>query len=113
MSESIGERRLLAANALFEPLGPVEGDSGLRIAYRSWAAEDGPEFGVWEAGPGFDTDVEHDEVFVVLSGTGRVEFEDGSTIDLQPGVVVRLAKGDRTSWTITERLRKLYFFTSV
>jgi uncharacterized cupin superfamily protein len=67
-----------------------------------------PEVGLWEAGPGTDTDVEADEVFLVLSGAGAVRFEDGSAIDLRPGVLVRLRAGDRTTWVVTERLRKLY-----
>jgi hypothetical protein len=41
-------------------------------------------------------------------GAGTVAFEDDSAIDLRPGVLVRLRTGDRTTWTITERLRKLY-----
>jgi uncharacterized cupin superfamily protein len=71
------------------------------------------EFGLWEHTVGTSTDVEADEVFVVLSGRGTVEIEafDDSpaiTLDLQPGSVVRLAEGMRTTWTITETLRKLY-----
>jgi len=64
--------------------------------------------GLWDAGPGTDSDVEVDEVFLVLSGAGRVTFADGTALDLRPGVLVRLRAGDRTTWQITERLRKLY-----
>ena len=64
--------------------------------------------GLWDAGPGTDGDVEVDELFLVLSGSGKVEFEDGSAIHLEPGTLVRLHAGDRTTWHITERLRKLY-----
>ncbi len=64
--------------------------------------------GLWEAGPGTDTDVEADEVFLVLSGAGTVTFEDGSAITLRPGALVRLRAGDRTTWEVTQRLRKLY-----
>lgn len=66
------------------------------------------EVGLWEAGPGDDTDVEVDEVFLVLQGSGSLTFEDGSHIVLAPGVLVRLNAGDRTVWRITDRLRKLY-----
>ena len=52
--------------------------------------------------------VEADEVFLVLSGRGRVTFADGSFVELRPGVLVRLHAGDRTQWSISERLRKLY-----
>ncbi|WP_345632130.1 cupin domain-containing protein [Streptomyces thinghirensis] len=64
--------------------------------------------GLWEAGPGKDTDTEVDEVFVVLAGAGTVTFVDESTLRLCPGVAVRLYAGDRTRWNVTHRLRKLY-----
>ena len=69
----------------------------------------GVEVGVWEMTPGVMTDVEADEVFVVLSGSATVEFGDGSpTISIGPGDVVRLAAGTETVWTVTETLRKIY-----
>ena len=55
--------------------------------------------------------MEEDEIFVVLAGAGSLTFQDGSSLELRPGAVVRLVKGDRTSWTITQRLRKLYVAT--
>jgi uncharacterized cupin superfamily protein len=69
----------------------------------------GLEFGVWEMRPGTETDVEADEVFVVLSGRGTIDFpRTGRRIDLAPGDVVRLSAGDETVWTVTETLRKVY-----
>lgn len=68
----------------------------------------GVEVGVWQLTPGEVTDVEVDEVFVVLSGAGSVTFEDGSRLELGPGAVVRLEAGDRTTWRVTEPLRKVY-----
>jgi len=56
--------------------------------------------GIWEHSVGVSTDVEADEVFVVLAGRGRVRFEDGSVVDLAPGVVGLLRAGDRTTWEI-------------
>jgi uncharacterized cupin superfamily protein len=70
---------------------------------------DGKEYGVWEMTAGAMSDVETDEVFVVIAGRGTVEFVDeGSTLSLYPGFVARLAAGSRTVWTITETLRKIY-----
>ncbi|MGO1320920.1 MAG: cupin domain-containing protein [Galactobacter sp.] len=71
------------------------------------------EFGLWEHSVGTSTDVEADEVFVVLTGRGTVEIEafgdfPAATLELRPGSVVRLAEGMRTTWNITETLRKLY-----
>jgi uncharacterized cupin superfamily protein len=69
----------------------------------------GLEVGVWEMTPGVMRDVESEEVFVVLSGSARIEFEDGTTpFAVGPGDVVRLADGARTVWTVTETLRKVY-----
>jgi uncharacterized protein len=66
------------------------------------------EIGLWGMEPGVDHDTEVDEVFVVLAGRGTVEFEDGEVLTLAPGVAVRLRAGERTTWTVTEALRKVY-----
>lgn len=68
------------------------------------------EIGIWEMTPGAARDTEVDELFVVLSGRARIAFEDPSLADLElgPGSVVRLAQGMRTTWTVTQTLRKVY-----
>lgn len=71
-------------------------------------SDGGVEVGVWEISSGVVTDIEMDEVFVVLSGRGRVEFADGSGILMSAGTVVLLEAGDRTTWFIYETLRKVY-----
>lgn len=69
----------------------------------------GAEIGVWEMSPGAMSDVEADEVFVVLSGAATVEFADGTpALELRAGDVVHLAAGTQTVWTVTETLRKVY-----
>jgi uncharacterized cupin superfamily protein len=68
--------------------------------------------GVWEITEGTVTDTEVDEVFLVLAGSGQIAFDDGSTVTLQPGAMVRLRAGDRTTWTITETVRKVYVISS-
>jgi uncharacterized cupin superfamily protein len=73
----------------------------------------GLEVGVWEMTPGVMTDVEADEVFVVVSGSATVEFGDGSqSLRIGPGDVVRLAAGSETVWTVSETLRKVYLTES-
>ncbi|MFE5407428.1 cupin domain-containing protein [Microbacterium sp. NPDC056569] len=71
----------------------------------------GVEIGVWEHTPGTSTDVETDEVFVVLSGSATVSFGDPALepIELRAGSVARLTAGMRTVWTVRETLRKVYF----
>jgi uncharacterized cupin superfamily protein len=105
--EEISASRLLSADVHQERLVSDGVSEHLATASRT-LLEAEVEVGLWEAGPGTDTDLEVNEVFLVLSGAGTVTFDDGSTIDLRPGVLVRLRAGDRTRWEITERLRKLY-----
>ncbi len=92
---------------------PVPADQTVRGAPTTAVTElgefNGLEVGVWEMSPGVMTDVEADEVFVVLSGAATVEFaDDTATLTLGPGDVVRLAAGAQTVWTVTETLRKVY-----
>jgi len=95
------------------PLAPVEPSTVVsgdpRTGSRALAAVAGAEVGVWEMTPGTATDVEVDEVFVVLSGSASVEFDDGTVLELGPSSTVRLRAGDRTTWTVHETLRKVYF----
>lgn len=73
----------------------------------------GVEVGLWEITPSLSTDVEADEVFVVLEGDATVSFEDGSpTLELRPGSVARLAAGARSTWNVREKLRKLYIVSA-
>ena len=66
--------------------------------------------GVWEMSPGAMSDVEVDEVFVVLSGEATVDFVEPErpSIELHAGSVARLEAGVRTVWTVRETLRKVY-----
>jgi uncharacterized cupin superfamily protein len=77
-----------------------------------WTSVDGRrESGVWEITVGVSTDVEAEEVFVVVSGRARVEVEGGPVLELSPGVVGAFAAGDRTVWRVSETLRKVYTVT--
>lgn len=75
------------------------------------------ERGVWQITPGVVTDVEADELFVVVSGRATVEVLDpdsGSVLDvleLVPGSVGVFAPGTHTRWTVHETLRKVYQIT--
>jgi uncharacterized cupin superfamily protein len=66
--------------------------------------------GVWEMTAGAMTDVEVDEVFVVVSGSATVEFVTPAlpSIELAPGAIVSFEAGMRTVWTVRETLRKVY-----
>ena len=69
---------------------------------------DGIEVGVWEHSTGISIDTEASEVFVVISGRGRVTCEQGGVIELAPGVIGFLQEGARTRWEIGEPLRKVW-----
>ena len=60
--------------------------------------------GVWVV-----TDAESDEMFVVVAGRASIELLDrGDVINVVAGDVGVLTKGERTRWTIHERLREVY-----
>jgi uncharacterized cupin superfamily protein len=64
--------------------------------------------GIWQHGVGVSTDIEADEVFVVLSGRATIEVEGGPTLEVGPGDVGLYPAGTRTRWTVHETLRKVY-----
>lgn len=95
------------------PHEPVAAAQSVTGNPRTGAAEltvfQGVEVGVWEMTPGVATDVEVDEIFIVLSGSATIEFSDATpALHVGPGDVVRLAAGTETVWTVTEALRKVY-----
>ena len=89
-----------------DPAKVVSGDPEVRVL----ALHDSESLavGVWQHSAGVSTDVEADEVFVVLSGRATVEVVDGPTLEIGPGDVGLLPAGARTTWTVHETLRKVY-----
>jgi uncharacterized protein len=92
---------------------PVPSEQSVRGVPTTGSAElgdfGGLEIGVWEMSTGTMTDVEVDELFIVVSGSATVEFPGGHPpLELQAGDVVQLAAGTQTVWTVTEPLRKVY-----
>ena len=101
-----------------DPAQIVSGDPHVSsvVLHESAATEPGGrvvERGIWEITPGVVTDVEADEVFVVLSGRATIEFEDGRALEVGPGDVAVLPEGAATRWTVHETLRKVYQITQV
>ncbi|MEV4954802.1 cupin domain-containing protein [Paenarthrobacter nitroguajacolicus] len=75
----------------------------------------GAELGLWEMSAGRMTDIEVDELFVVLTGSATLEFISPQmpSIELQSGSIVRLEEGMQTRWTVIDApLRKLYILPS-
>ncbi len=99
---------VLAATPL-EPSQVVSGAPVVAAATLDESAVAGlVEVGLWEHTPGTSTDVEADEMFVVVSGRATVTTDDGATLELRPGSVGFLEAGARTTWTVQETLRKVY-----
>ena len=91
------------------PLGPDQILAGAPVVRTLEVAEDDAvSVGLWEHSVGTSSDVEADEVFVVLSGRATVRIEGGPTLELGPGDVGTLAGGARTVWTVHEDLRKVF-----
>lgn len=68
------------------------------------------EAGIWELRDGEVTDVEVDELFVVLSGSASIELlDEHRTVVVKAGDVMRLVAGTRTKWTVPDHIRKVYF----
>ena len=91
-----------AAKVVSPSSGPIE------TGFVELGQTDRLKAGVWVHPVGVSTDVEVDEVFVVLEGRGRVLLKDGRVLELFPGVVGTLIAGEETTWEITERLKKIW-----
>ncbi|SMX94719.1 hypothetical protein BSP239C_02568 [Brevibacterium sp. 239c] len=75
----------------------------------------GADYGLWEMKAGTMRDVEGEEVFLVIRGTGRIDFDEPALapIELAPGSLVRLEDGMKTRWYVDEApLRKLFIAPS-
>ena len=98
------------AAALAIPHHPVPAEQVVAGSPSTGMIEFSHSIGVWEHTPGTSTDLESDEIFVVLSGSAMIAFDDRALepIDLRPGSVARLTAGMRTTWTVRETIRKIY-----
>jgi GrpB-like predicted nucleotidyltransferase (UPF0157 family)/uncharacterized cupin superfamily protein len=94
-----------------DPSQVVAGSPEVRSLVLHTSPDGRVERGVWEITPGVVTDVEADELFVVVTGRATIEIEEGPTLEVGPGDAVVLEEGWRTRWTIHETLRKVYQVT--
>ncbi|WP_350270249.1 cupin domain-containing protein [Brevibacterium sp. CBA3109] len=100
----------------------TDSDAGSRVspadattAFAELGSIAGADYGLWEMSAGAMRDVEGDEVFIVISGTGRIEFDepDLPPVELSPGTLVHLEDGMKTRWHVDEApLRKLFIAPS-
>jgi uncharacterized cupin superfamily protein len=65
--------------------------------------------GIWDCTPGqFRWNFTYDETLVIVKGHATVELESGETVVLNPGDMAFFPRGQWSTWTIHERLRKAF-----
>lgn len=114
-----GRTGTFALRVLEVPLAPggldpsqvIDGAPQVTEAVLSESADGRVVRGVWRITEGTVTDVEQDELFVVLEGRATIEVEDGPRLEVGPGDVCVLERGARTTWTVHEALRKVFQVT--
>ncbi len=96
------------ANTLTVKHGKLPGAEGVTTGVAAIDTKGDMEVGVWEHSVGTSTDIEVEEVFVVITGRGTVTCDQGGEITLEPGMIGILPSGAKTVWTLTEPLRKVW-----
>jgi uncharacterized cupin superfamily protein len=96
-----------------DPESVLDGDPQVS-SLELWASADGTQSrGIWQITPGVVTDVEVQEMFVVVSGRATIVIEGGPTLEVGPGDVGFFEAGACTTWTVHETLRKVYHVSHV
>jgi len=92
-----------------EPLDPDQVIAGNpQVSVYDIVDSEAVAVGIWQHTAGISTDVEVNEIFVVLSGRATIEVSGGPTLEVCAGDVGVLAAGAETTWTVHEDLRKIY-----
>lgn len=112
-----GGRTWIAAEVELQPLeldpaSVVTGTPRAAWLVLDTSADERVVRGIWQLTEGTVTDVEEDELFVVLFGSATVEVADGPTLELRAGVTGTFERGTRTRWHVHETLRKVFQITS-
>ncbi len=96
-----------------DPLDPSQVKSGNpQVSTYELLDTEALAVGIWQHTAGVSTDVEVDEIFVVLRGRATIEVAGGPTLEVGPGDVGVLEAGAETTWTVHEDLRKIYVIRS-
>lgn len=96
-----------------EPLAVTSGDP--RASMLELYRDDVVECGVWEVTPGefAGENAGFGEHMYVLCGEATVTSEDGTTVELRPGVSFVARAGWRGRWIVRETVRKIYVIWNV
>lgn len=89
-----------------EPLG--EDSSSPHAGFTQMASIDDMAVGVWDHTVGTSIHTEEDEVFVVVSGSVVVTEDGAEPLTFRAGDIGVLRSGTRTTWEVTEPLRKIW-----
>ena len=96
-------------HAVEVPVVPLSQDASSPSAgFTQVASIDDMAVGVWDHTVGKSTHTEEDEVFIIVSGTVTVTEEGEEPIAFGPGDIGILRSGARTTWSVTETLRKVW-----
>jgi len=81
-----------------------------RASVRELYRDDAVEAGVWEVTPGVfaGENAGFGEQMYLLAGEATVTSDDGSTVELRPGVWFVARAGWRGTWEVRQTVRKLY-----
>ncbi|MCV7319204.1 DUF861 domain-containing protein [Mycolicibacterium confluentis] len=71
-------------------------------------AEGGQKHGVWEAEPGVHSEYQGQETVVILQGRATVVGGSGKTVEIGPGDVLVCQPGEKMTWTVHEKIRKVF-----
>jgi uncharacterized cupin superfamily protein len=78
-------------------------------------ADDNVQAGLWKPGPLAGVPIEltlaAHETFLVLNGSGQIEVDGAPPLQLEPGMMVSLRKGARTTWLVDEAFKELWIYS--
>jgi uncharacterized cupin superfamily protein len=96
-------------HAVEVPVVPLSQDASSPSAgFTQVASIDDMAVGVWDHTEGASTHTEEDEVFIILSGSVIVTEDGEDPIEFGVGDIGILRSGARTTWSVTEPLRKIW-----
>lgn len=108
-----GSNGVVHGRGAIVPLTPVPAEKVDYGTPREGAVQLGPvgdsNAGIWELREGSVIDTEVDEVFVVISGGATIKLlEEGRSVEVKTGDVMRLTAGTKTRWIVKDHIRKVY-----
>jgi uncharacterized cupin superfamily protein len=77
--------------------------------------DDRVQAGLWKpgetAGRPIHVELQADETFLVLAGSGTLQIDGGETLELRTGDMIALEKGARTTWVVDEHFEEFWVYS--